>query len=101
MSTLSFPDPKDAAEDLDYAFDFALALGQTETIETATVVAVPVDAELSTTALTISAVTHTNKTANFRAQAGTVGQSYFITCEITTSDGNTLNRRAKLKVKDL
>lgn len=97
MATKKYP-AKDANDSLDYVFDWAEFLVEGETISSATVTAsTPEGAD----PLTIAGIVTGVDTVTFRASAGEVGQTYTITCQVTTSAGNTVNRKATLAVKDL
>lgn len=94
MATKKFP-AKDANDSLDYQFDWAEFLVEGETITDATVTASP------SGELLIAGIVAGETAVTFRASEGEVGSTYTVTCEIETTAGNIVNRKATLPVKDL
>lgn len=75
-----------------YTWDFTRMLASGETISTAAVVA---EAGLTTTSATIGA---TNLTVTSKASGGTLYAQYLVTCTITTSAGQTINRSLAVNI---
>jgi len=82
---------KDSAATLDYTFDFTAWLG-TDTIASA-VVTTP-------TGLTEASETNTTTKVTVWLSGGTVGQSYTVTCRITTVAGRVDERSLLIRVRD-
>lgn len=80
-------------------FDFTSALGASETISTATTSATTFSGTDASPASIISgSATISGKTVTQKITAGTSGVSYNLTCEITTSLGQTLQMQGYLAV---
>lgn len=94
MATPKFP-AKDPADTIDEKFDWSAFLQTGETITSATVTVDP------TGELAIASMTFTDNSVIFHATGGVAGSTYTITCQVETSAGNTVNRKATIAVKDL
>lgn len=90
----AFPD-KDPNDDIDVSFDWTDELAEGETISTATVTVDP------SGELTIQPAVINGGLVSTRIAAGVLGKTYWLTFQITTSLGNTLNRKASQAVADL
>lgn len=87
---------KDMNATLDYTFDWSLWLGiDTITSEVSSVVG-------DDNALTIGspADSHTTTAVTVWAKGGTNGQTYLVTCKITTTAGRVDERTIAINVKD-
>lgn len=82
--------PKDAASNLDYAFDWTNWLATGETITAQTITA---DTGITAAAPTVSG----GKVTTF-ISGGTSGQNYGVRCQITTSAGRTDVRSLTIEV---
>lgn len=91
----SFTAPrKDPDAVLDYELDWSanwLADGETITAQTVT---------CEDDDITISSVTQSGGVVRFRVAGGAAGSSYLVTCEITTSAGQTDQRTIQIPVRD-
>lgn len=90
MTTLKW-DPKDPDEVIDYGIDFSDRLADGETI--ASVSWTVPDGLTGTSEQTVGNVVLK------RLSAGTEGQTYSVTAEITTSSGQVMDQTAQLKIK--
>ncbi|AYR02930.1 hypothetical protein KNU22_gp36 [Gordonia phage Stultus] len=78
----------------DLTFSFVKFLGSTgDTITAADFTAEP--------GVTLGAESRTLGTATVRVSGGTAGVDYRVTCQITTSSGQVVNRSAILQVREL
>ncbi|PQM45213.1 hypothetical protein C1Y40_04639 [Mycobacterium talmoniae] len=87
---------KDPSATLDYTVDWSAWMPSGDTIKTA--------AWTATTGLTVAsspAASTTATTATTFVSGGTAGQSYTLTCEITTTAGRTDSRSMTIAVQDL
>lgn len=91
---LKFP-PKDPNDIVDEMFDWSEFLVDGETITDAEVTVAP------TGELAVSGVLANADNVVFHVSGGETGSTYVITCQIETSNGNTVNRKASISVKDL
>ncbi|PXW75998.1 hypothetical protein C7451_106162 [Blastomonas natatoria] len=92
--TYSFKAPnKDPDATLDYELNWSTWLADGETITAQTVTCDNDD-------ITISAVTQAAGVVRFRVAGGTAGSSYLVTCEVTTSAGQTDQRTMLIPVRE-
>lgn len=81
---------QDPNANLDWIFDWNLWLGEFEYITVATFITDP--------GITVTANSHTQKTATVWISGGTEGQTYNITCRITTNEGRIDDRSFTLRI---
>lgn len=86
--------PKDPAESLNYSIDWSKALPQGVTIASAEWSATPAGLDLSSPS-------HAQKATTVWISGGSAGLTYLVTCEITTSAGQTFQRSVRLPVAEL
>ena len=91
---MQFP-AKDPADVVDESFDWTAFLKDGETITAASITVSPSGQLTATSAQIASGIVST------RVSGGVAGRKYDLTCQITTSSGNTVNRKASLAVRDL
>lgn len=92
--TYSFRAPqKDPDATLDYEINWSTWLADGETITAQAVTCEDDD-------ITISSVTQSGGVVRFRVAGGTAGSSYLVTCQITTSAGQTDHRTLQIPVRD-
>lgn len=97
MSTTSLRwPPKDPADVLDYSIDWTEQLALPATPDSIATVAWTVPA-----GLTKGADSHAGGVATVWLSGGVAGTDYAVTCRIVTAGGRTIERSAKLQVKEL
>ncbi len=85
-------DPKQAGETRNVTFDFTSRLAVSETISTKTVTAsVYAGTDASASAIVNGSATSAGTIVTQSITAGTVGVTYELKCQITTSGNQTLN----------
>lgn len=94
MATPKFA-PKDPNDIIDEKFDWSTFLAASETLTSATVTVAP------SGELLVVSTTHDDSAVTFHVSGGVIGTTYEITCQVQTSAGNTVNRKATIAVKDL
>lgn len=89
---MTFDPYKDPDANLDYVWNWAAWLADAETIDTVTWI-VP-------DGITEGDTTKTDTTATIWLSGGTLGQSYEITCRITTNQGRIDDRTRRIRISD-
>lgn len=93
----NYSKPKDPRDVARYSYDFEPVMGEDETIVGTPVVTLPAGSDLTLQ----GQPTVVGKAVFVLLVGGADGQSYPIEFEIQTTEGQTFNRKAVLKVKDL
>lgn len=93
----NYSKPKDPRDVARYSYDFEPVMGEGETIVGTPTVTLPDDSDL----VVQGQPTVVGKAVFVTLIGGTNGLAYPIEFEIVTSEGQTFNRKAVLKVKDL
>lgn len=93
----NYQKPKDPRDVARYSYNFAPVMGADETIVGTPVVTLPDDSDL----VFQGQPTVVGQRVFVKLTGGTPGRSYPLEFEIVTSEGQTFNRKAVLKVKDL
>lgn len=88
---MTFDQYKDPDATLDYEWDWTAWLAEDETIDTVTWI-VP-------TGITEGDTANTDQTATIWFSGGTLGESYEITCRITTNQGRIDDRSKVIRIK--
>ena len=83
-----------SVDEVVYTVSFTDFLGDGETVDSASVTSSPAG-------LTITSVTASGSGVNMRIAGGTAGVTYEVECEGTLSTTEVVNRRGRLKVRDL
>lgn len=93
----NFSKPKDPRDVARYSYDFEPVMGEEETILGTPTVNLPDGSDL----VVQGQPSVVGKAVFVTLQGGADGMAYAIEFEIQTSEGQTFNRKAVLKVKDL
>lgn len=93
----NFSKPKDPRDVARYSYDFEPVMGEEETIMGTPTVTLPADSDL----VVQGQPSVVGKAVFVKLIGGTDGLADPIEFEIQTSEGQTFNRKAVLKVKDL
>jgi hypothetical protein len=93
----NFSKPKDPRDVARYSYDFEPVMGEEETILGTPTVTLPDGSDL----VVQGQPAVVGKAVFVTLQGGADGMAYSIEFEIQTSEGQTFNRKAVLKVKDL
>ncbi len=81
---------KDPGDDVIFTFDWSRYLADLDAIEIAVVD--------GAAGLTVGDVHHTTTQVTVRVSGGTAGNTYDITCAITTTGGNSVERTRQIRV---
>lgn len=99
MSSRVILEPKLQGETQTYTFDFTSRMAVDETISTQSVTAATYSGvDASPSSIISGSATASGQVVSQKLTAGTIGVTYYLTCTITTSAGQTLQLAAFLTV---